>query len=207
MFPSWMPPAYAVLFSKPFPAFSARMNAWATKMGGTWLMGECDINDVMSDDGTVIVGRQQGLLVKQCRFLQESQCASLCVNSCKIPTQNFFRTEMGLPLTMTPNYDTFECQFAFGVLPTVETELVAMTTPCLMQCPSRGTLRDGHYNNNHDNKSSPSVMITTTANNNNNNNSGDMKNDTTTTIVMTQQLQEQQQQETKQPPQCQLMQD
>jgi hypothetical protein len=116
MFPSWMPPSYAVLFSKPFPAFSARMNAWATQMAGTWLMGECQVNDIelVDEDGkSIMVAKNQGLLVKHCRFLQESQCASICVNSCKIPTQNFFRHEMGLPLTMTPNYDTFECQFAF----------------------------------------------------------------------------------------------
>ena len=30
LFPSWLPGSYAILFSKPFPEFSARMNAWAT---------------------------------------------------------------------------------------------------------------------------------------------------------------------------------
>lgn len=32
------------------------------------------------------------------------------VNSCKVPTQEFFARDMGLPLTMTPNYDDFSCQ-------------------------------------------------------------------------------------------------
>jgi len=143
LFPSWMPPSYAVLFSKRFPAFSSRMNAWATRWAGTWLMGECEVNDVEIDNqGTI--GRSQGLLVKRCRFLEESQCASVCVNCCKIPTQNFFLQEMGLPLTMTPDYETFECQFAFGKVPDDESETLAKSTPCLSKCPSAGAFREKH---------------------------------------------------------------
>ena len=148
MFPRWMPPSYAVLFSGPFPDFSARMNAWATWVAGTWLMGECEVNDVILDDakngGSVRIAKSQGLLVKRCRFLEEAGCASVCVNSCKIPTQTFFRDSMGLALTMEPNYDTFECQFSFGKLPTVETEQAAKSTPCLARCPSAGRLRQLH---------------------------------------------------------------
>lgn len=152
LFPSWMPGSYAQLFSKPFPNFSARMNAWATRVAGTWLMGECEINDVVvnhkiddTNEEVNEIGRNQGLLVKRCRFLEESGCASVCVNSCKIPTQNFFWQNMGLPLTMEPNYDTFECQFSFGKMPTEETELAAQRTPCLLRCPSAGSsLRTRH---------------------------------------------------------------
>lgn len=147
LFPGWMPPNYAILFSKPFPGFASRMNAWATMMAGTWLMGECEVNDVEIDDkGTI--GKDQGLMVKRCRFLEESQCASVCVNSCKIPTQNFFIEEMGLPLTMTPDYETFECQFAFGKMPDEQSELEAKNTPCLSKCPSAGGLREWHNDNN-----------------------------------------------------------
>jgi len=146
LFPSWMPPQYAVLFSKPFPAFAARMNAWATFVAGTWLMGECEINNVEVDEnsGDGGDGVNQGLLVKRCRFLEESGCASVCVNSCKIPTQTFFAQNMGLPLLMEPNYETFECQFSFGRVPTAETELVAELTPCLQRCPTVGSLRALH---------------------------------------------------------------
>lgn len=150
LFPSWMPGSYAVLFSKPFPAFSSRMNAWATMVAGTWLMGECEINDVElehvdSNGKTQIqIGKDQGLLVKRCRFLEESGCASVCVNSCKIPTQNFFIEEMGLPLTMTPDYETYECQFSFGVTPSEAGEIDARNTPCLSRCPSSGGMRQWH---------------------------------------------------------------
>lgn len=141
LFPSWLPSWYAVLFSKPFPNFSARMNAWATKMGGTWLMGDCEINDVVIDGK---IYRDQGLLVKRCRFLEESGCASVCVNACKIPTQNFFLEDMGLPLTMIPDYETHECQFSFGSMPNITEELEAKSTPCLLRCPSAGGLRKWH---------------------------------------------------------------
>ena len=142
LFPSWLPTQFAILFSKPFPAFSARMNAWATWWAGTWLMGECEINDCEIDGGGI--GRNQGLLVKRCRFLEEAGCASVCVNSCKQPTQSFFNEDMGLPLTMTPDYDTHECQFSFGLTPTEQSELDAKDTPCLSRCPTNGSMRRWH---------------------------------------------------------------
>jgi len=141
LFPSFILDRYPTWFAQPFPAFSARMCAWATVVGGTWLMGECEVNDVPEIEGG---GKSQGVLVKRCRFLEESQCASICVNSCKIPTQNFFNENMGLPLTMTPDYETGECQFAFGKLPTFEEERLAKDTPCLMRCPSNGGMRSWH---------------------------------------------------------------
>jgi hypothetical protein len=143
LFPTFILDRYPSWFAKPFPVFSARMCAWATVVGGTWLMGECEVNDVPEMEN----GKRQGVLVKRCRFLEESQCASICVNSCKIPTQNFFYENMGLPLTMTPDYTTGECQFAFGKLPTEEDERLAKDTPCLMRCPSNGGMRSWHNGN------------------------------------------------------------
>ncbi|KAL3774191.1 hypothetical protein ACHAWO_000471 [Cyclotella atomus] len=137
LFPSFILDRYPSWFAKPFPEFSSKMCAYATMAFGTWLMGECEVNDIPS-------GEKMGVLVKRCRFLGESQCASICVNSCKIPTQNFFRENMGLGLTMTPDYATGECQFAFGVLPTEEEEREARNTPCLSRCPSGGGLRSFH---------------------------------------------------------------
>lgn len=28
-----------------------------------------------------------GVLVERCRYLEQSGCASICINSCKVPTQ------------------------------------------------------------------------------------------------------------------------
>ncbi|KAL3931082.1 MAG: hypothetical protein SGBAC_011471 [Bacillariaceae sp.] len=160
LFPSWLPGQYSILFSGPFPEFSARMNAWATRVGGTWLMGECELNDI-EIDGKVY--KDQGLLVKRCRFLEESGCASVCVNACKIPTQNFFIEDMGLPLTMTPDYETHECQFSFGRMPTVEEEIEAKGTPCLSRCPTAGSLKKWHDGSNRESVDLKSISLNETS--------------------------------------------
>lgn len=33
------------------------------------------------------VGEGMGVLVERCRYLEQSGCASICINSCKVPTQ------------------------------------------------------------------------------------------------------------------------
>jgi Beta-carotene isomerase D27-like, C-terminal len=174
LFPSWLPKQFGIMFSQPFPIFSARLNAWATCVAGTWLMGECEVNDVVVIADTsndierkTIVLEKQGLYVKRCRFLEESSCASVCVNSCKIPTQNFFQQNMNLPLRMEPNYTTYECQFSFGISPTDASELVALSTPCLSRCPSFGSIRQYHEvteTNNSYKKSVSGSNITTRTN-------------------------------------------
>lgn len=45
LFPSWLPGAFAVLFSKPLPYVSARINAEATALACEWLMGPTEVND------------------------------------------------------------------------------------------------------------------------------------------------------------------
>lgn len=42
-----------VMFSKPLPDFSCRLNALATAVTCQWLMGPCTVNDVELDDGRV----------------------------------------------------------------------------------------------------------------------------------------------------------
>ena len=81
LFPPFILDRYPSWFARPFPEFSSKMCAFATVVFGTWLMGECEVNDIPS--------KGQGVLVKRCRFLEESQCASICVNSCKV-SQNLY---------------------------------------------------------------------------------------------------------------------
>ena len=73
----------------------------------------------------------------RCRYLEETGCASVCLNSCKVPTQEFFEKDMGLPLTMAPNYEDFSCQFSFGMAPRLQAQDDAFQTPCFLQCPSK----------------------------------------------------------------------
>jgi hypothetical protein len=45
--------AAQVMFAQPMPAFSARMNAWATALTCQWLMGKCTVVDVELEGGRV----------------------------------------------------------------------------------------------------------------------------------------------------------
>jgi hypothetical protein len=137
LFPSWLPPAFKVLFSEQMPDLSCRLNAFATWLTCQWLMGECEINAVEVDGGEVKEGH--GVLVKRCRYLEESGCVGVCINSCKVPTQEFFEKDMGLALTMEPNYETFECQFSFGRTPPPVDEDEAFAAPCFAQCTTRAS--------------------------------------------------------------------
>lgn len=135
LFPSWLPSAFAAMFSRPMPELSCRLNAWVTALTCQWLMGPCEVNDVDLGNGKLAKG--QGVFVERCRYLEESgPCVSVCVNSCKIPTQEFFEKDMGLPLEMVPNYEDYSCQFRFGCSPPPPDEDKALTAACFTQCPS-----------------------------------------------------------------------
>lgn len=134
LFPAWLPGAFSVMFARPLPTLSCQLNAWATWLTCQWLMGECEVNDVEIDGGRV--GAGHGVLVTRCRYLEEAACASVCLNSCKVPTQAFFARHMGLPLEMKPNYEDFSCQFSFGKTPPPEAEDPAFATPCFIKCPT-----------------------------------------------------------------------
>jgi hypothetical protein len=56
LFPSWLPGAFKVMFSRPLPTFSCQLNALATALTCQWLMGPSKVNDVELDDGTVGAG-------------------------------------------------------------------------------------------------------------------------------------------------------
>ncbi len=163
LFPNWPPGApsdevgllfwFRILFARPFPAFSAKLNAWVTWLAAQWLMGPCSLDNLdvvggrlASSTATPLAkatagpilgdGRGQKLVVHRCRFLEESGCASICVHTCKLPTQEFFNEDMGVPLRMIPNYESFECVFEFGVTPTDADTEDARKVPCLGTCPA-----------------------------------------------------------------------
>lgn len=171
LFPDW-PPTFGlagdrvgllfwfeVLFARPFPAFSSKLNAWVTWWAAQWLMGQCELLDLeptsdrgsgSDDDDTTTTttprvgdGGKQLVLVKRCRYLEAGSCASLCVNSCKLPTQQFFNEDMGVPMRMIPDFLTFECRFEFGVAPTLRDEDEARSVSCFSQCTSKKKRPDG----------------------------------------------------------------
>ncbi|KAG7349790.1 protein of unknown function DUF4033 containing protein [Nitzschia inconspicua] len=82
-------------------------------------------------------GQLGGLVVEKCKFLQESGCKGLCLHQCKLPAQQFFQEELGLPLTVSPNFVTQECQWSFGETPLPPNEDPAFPKGCLVGCESR----------------------------------------------------------------------
>lgn len=69
-----------------------------------------------------------------CRYLAESKCAGMCVNLCKAPVQTFFTEELGMPLTMKPNFEDFSCEMVFGLKPPPLEEDEVMQAPCIAEC-------------------------------------------------------------------------
>ena len=82
-------------------------------------------------------GELGGLVVEKCKFLQESGCKGLCLHQCKLPAQQFFKDELGLELTVRPNFVTQECQWSFGETPLPPEEDPTFPTGCLVGCESR----------------------------------------------------------------------
>lgn len=83
-------------------------------------------------------GQLGGLLVQKCKFLQESGCKGLCLHQCKLPAQQFFANELGLQLTVSPNFETQECQWSWGETPLVAELDPSFPSGCLVGCPTRG---------------------------------------------------------------------
>ncbi|XWS38147.1 hypothetical protein CRYUN_Cryun19dG0105300 [Craigia yunnanensis] len=76
------------------------------------------------------VKQKSGVHIKKCRYLENSGCVGMCLNMCKIPTQDFFTNEFGLPLTMTPNFEDMSCEMVYGQVPPPFEEDLASKQPC-----------------------------------------------------------------------------
>lgn len=81
-------------------------------------------------------GNLGGILVNKCKFLQESGCKGLCLHQCKLPAEQFFADELGLPLTVSPNFATQECQWSWGEVPLPPAEDPSFPEGCLVDCPT-----------------------------------------------------------------------
>ncbi|XP_027164471.1 beta-carotene isomerase D27, chloroplastic isoform X2 [Coffea eugenioides] len=86
---------------------AAAMIARVTALSCKWLMGQCQVNSVPLPDGSSLMS---GVFVERCKYLEESKCVGVCINTCKLPTQTFFHDYMGVPLLMEPNFTDYSCQ-------------------------------------------------------------------------------------------------
>eukprot|EP00607_Mallomonas_marina_P010761 CAMPEP_0182422126 /NCGR_PEP_ID=MMETSP1167-20130531/7723_1 /TAXON_ID=2988 /ORGANISM="Mallomonas Sp, Strain CCMP3275" /LENGTH=276 /DNA_ID=CAMNT_0024599905 /DNA_START=536 /DNA_END=1366 /DNA_ORIENTATION=- len=87
-------------------------------------------------------GQPGGLLVEKCKFLQESGCKGLCLHQCKLPAQEFFQEQLGLSLSVTPNFETQECQWSWGEEPLSVEQDPSYPQGCLVGCPTRGAMME-----------------------------------------------------------------
>jgi Beta-carotene isomerase D27-like, C-terminal len=114
------------------------LNAWFAAQMFEWLVGPCKAGtaEINLADGTVS-SQPSAVKIEKCRYLAESGCVGMCVNMCKVPTQDFFTRQFGIPLTMTPNFTDLSCEMVFGQMPLSSTVDPDYTQPCLaLHCPT-----------------------------------------------------------------------
>ncbi|KAK2664397.1 hypothetical protein Ddye_002971 [Dipteronia dyeriana] len=128
---SMLPPGAPAQFRKLFPPtkWAAEFNAALTVPFFHWLVGPSEVVEVE------INGEKQrsGVHIKKCRYLENSGCVGMCVNMCKIPTQDFFTNEFGLPLTMIPNFEDMSCEMVYGQVPPSLEEDPVISRPCFAE--------------------------------------------------------------------------
>ena len=110
------------------------LNAWFATLLFEWLVGPCEVKEVEvpAKSGRMRL-QQSGVHIKKCRYLENSRCVGMCINMCKLPTQEFFTEKFGIPLTMVPNFEDFSCEMVFGqVAPPLEQE-DCYQQPCLAE--------------------------------------------------------------------------
>ncbi|KAG7557924.1 hypothetical protein ISN44_As11g038590 [Arabidopsis suecica] len=112
---------------------AALMVARVTVLTCQWLMGPSKVNIIDLPNGE---SWDSGVFVEKCQYLEESKCVGVCINTCKLPTQTFFKDYMGVPLVMEPNFKDYSCQFKFGVAPPEDDGNV--NEPCFETCSIAG---------------------------------------------------------------------
>ncbi|XP_020691524.1 beta-carotene isomerase D27, chloroplastic-like isoform X1 [Dendrobium catenatum] len=125
---SMLPPGAPAQFRKLFPPtkWAAEFNAALTVPFFHWLVGPSEVIEVEVDG----MKQRSGVHIKKCRYLENSGCVGMCVNMCKIPTQDFFTNEFGLPLTMNPNFEDMSCDMLYGQTPPPFEEDPVSKQPC-----------------------------------------------------------------------------
>lgn len=148
-----LPPFYRIFMSGIVPKLGTEMDG---KQLGPWFYAPWLTSVVTPTFFGFLVGPSRpnlrkdgqlgGLIVEKCKFLQESGCKGLCLHQCKIPAQEFFQEELGLPLTVSANFVTQECQWSFGETPLPVSSDPTFPSGCLAGCKSRDALASRNAN-------------------------------------------------------------
>lgn len=141
----FLPPFYRVFMAGIVP--SQLGEKWGGKQLGPWFYAPWLTSVVTPPFFQFLVGPSTpnrrkdgslgGLLVQKCKFLQESNCKGLCLHQCKLPAQQFFADVLGVPLSVSPNFVTQECQWSFGEVSVPPVDDPSFPVGCLAGCESR----------------------------------------------------------------------
>eukprot|EP01039_Chlorochromonas_danica_P001704 gene1704-1862_t len=111
----------------------------------TWLIGPTKRSWVKVSIGEEDQHQQQqwhsGVAIEKCRYLDRAQCKGACLYLCKIPTEDYFRQEMGLPVYMKPNFEDKSCEIFFGVSPPDRKEDPSLKEGCYSDCAGAARMR------------------------------------------------------------------
>ncbi|KAL4572009.1 hypothetical protein LXL04_018777 [Taraxacum kok-saghyz] len=110
--------------------FSREYFATFTTIFFPWLVGQCEVRESEFEGAK----EKNVVHVKKCRFLESTNCAGMCTNLCKIPSQEFIKSSFGIPFTMVPNYDDMSCEMIFGQDPPSLQDDPAFKQPCYKLC-------------------------------------------------------------------------
>lgn len=133
LLPTWLPGVFYAVFVRASTDLAAAMCAYVTVFATQWLMGTSSICDDDEDGNNN--NYSNVVKIERCRYLEESKCMGICLNSCKIPTEQFFREDMRMDLHVEPNFDDYSCKFKFGVAPPNAKDDPAFKEPCFVNCP------------------------------------------------------------------------
>eukprot|EP00933_Yihiella_yeosuensis_P044793 TRINITY_DN40068_c0_g1_i1.p1 TRINITY_DN40068_c0_g1~~TRINITY_DN40068_c0_g1_i1.p1 ORF type:complete len:450 (-),score=68.19 TRINITY_DN40068_c0_g1_i1:87-1436(-) len=144
----WVPPLWKQYVQPNLPSWSTNFSFFVVFYTlFPWLMGPMEGEDFIDVEvpkslrsvlfflpETVRV--PQSVKAERCRFLEKANCASVCVNTCKVPSQGWLKDDFGMELHIQPNYDDFSCRWRFGVPAPPLQEDEAVMVPCFTACPS-----------------------------------------------------------------------
>nr|QSV51871.1 MBP helical linker fusion of Asparagus officinalis DWARF27 lacking its disordered region [Vector pMBP-H-D27h5deltaDisorder] len=104
--------------------FSREYFAAFTTLFFPWLVGKCEVRE------SEFHGRKEKnvVFIPKCRFLEGTNCAGMCTNLCKIPSQKFIKDSLGMPVHMSPNFEDMSCEMIFGQEPPKDDP--ALKQPC-----------------------------------------------------------------------------
>eukprot|EP00439_Symbiodinium_sp_Y106_P002964 s2434_g1.t1 len=148
LFIGWIPPLWKKYFQPNAPQWLSNYSFFLVfYLLFPWLMGPMEGDDhvdveVPQSWRSVLpflpesVRVPQTVKAERCRFLESANCASVCVNTCKVPSQGWLTDDFGMKLHIQPNYDDFSCRWKFGVEAPPLEEDEAVMVPCFTTCPS-----------------------------------------------------------------------